>query len=243
MRKIFISAGHSNQVGKDRGAQGNGFIEGELTVELRDLIVHELKKQGVNPIVDQNDSVLAQSLNFFKNLTTNSCIVLDIHWNAATPLATGTETLIPVNPSDFEIKLAKNLSSIVAKTLNIKSRGNFKGNEGVKTEAESHHGRLGWMRLTGENVLMEICFISNKSDMDKYQAAKHILARNIAAELINASRDFDSAMTITQELEHVVVAGDTLFGISKRYNIPMSVLKKQNNMTSANIKVGQRLKL
>ena len=42
MRKIFISAGHSNKQGTDRGASGNGFIEGELTVELRDLIVSEL---------------------------------------------------------------------------------------------------------------------------------------------------------------------------------------------------------
>jgi N-acetylmuramoyl-L-alanine amidase len=239
MRKIFISAGHSNQIGKDRGAQGNGFIEGELTVELRDLIVHELKKQGVNPIVDQNHSVLAESLNFFKNLTTNSCIVLDIHWNAGPSTATGTETLVPVKPSEFETKLAKNLSACISKTLNIKLRGP----EGVKTEADSHHGRLGWMRLTGENVLIETCFISNKSDMDKYQANKYILARNIAIELTNAAQDFNSTIITKQKLEHVVVEGDTLFSISKKYNIPMSILKKQNNMTSVNIKIGQKLKL
>ena len=29
MRKIFIGAGHSNVKGKDRGAEGNGYIEGE----------------------------------------------------------------------------------------------------------------------------------------------------------------------------------------------------------------------
>ena len=43
MRKIFISAGHSNKSGKDQGAQGNGYIEGQLAVELRNLLVSELK--------------------------------------------------------------------------------------------------------------------------------------------------------------------------------------------------------
>ena len=43
MRKIFISAVHSNKPGKDQGAAGNGFIEGQLAVELRNLLVSELK--------------------------------------------------------------------------------------------------------------------------------------------------------------------------------------------------------
>ena len=38
MRTIFISAGHSDG-GIDKGASGNGYVEGVLTVEQRDLIV------------------------------------------------------------------------------------------------------------------------------------------------------------------------------------------------------------
>jgi hypothetical protein len=35
MKKLILSAGHSNMTGRDRGASGCGFIEGDLTVELR----------------------------------------------------------------------------------------------------------------------------------------------------------------------------------------------------------------
>jgi N-acetylmuramoyl-L-alanine amidase len=242
MRKIFISAGHSNVKGKDRGAVGNGYIEGELTVELRDLIVKDLISKGVTPIVDDNDSILSHTLAFFKNLTTNSCIVLDIHWNAATPLATGTETLIPAEPSKFEIQLASKLSEVVSKTLNIKKRGNFKGEEGVKSEAQSHHGRLAWMKLTGENVLMEICFITNKTDMELYQTHKQKLAQLIADSLIDAATDFKKPV-INTEVEYIVKRGDTLFGISNEFKVPMSVLKQKNNLTNTTIRVGQILKI
>jgi N-acetylmuramoyl-L-alanine amidase len=64
----------------------------------------------------------------------------------------------------------------------------MRGDQGIKTEADSHHGRLGWMRLTGENVLMEICFITNPVDMQKYQANKLQLAKNIALILKNNSQ-------------------------------------------------------
>lgn len=179
MRKLFISAGHTNIEGQDRGAIGNSYIEGNLTVELRDLLVKELKALGISPVIDSNSNAFIQSLAYFKNLTTSNSVLLDIHFNAATPQATGTETLIPKTYTTFEYNLAAELSKVVGETLDLKLRG-FNG---VKTEAESHHGKLGWMRLTGENVLMEICFITNSSDIEKYQKNKLALAKNIAITL------------------------------------------------------------
>jgi LysM repeat protein len=242
MRKIFISAGHSNKQGTDRGASGNGFIEGELTVELRDLIVSELKKMGVNPIVDSNNSVLSQSVNFFKNLTTNSCIVMDIHWNAGPPTATGTETLIPTENTKFERDLAGRISKIVSDRLGIRTRGTHMGNSGVKTEADSHHGRLGWMRLTGENILPEICFVSSKSDMDSYQKNKFLLAKDIADVLIEFASDKVNIPT-TVSKTHTVVSGDTLSKIATKYATTVSNIKTLNDLKSDNIKISQVLKV
>jgi N-acetylmuramoyl-L-alanine amidase len=241
MRKIFISAGHSNRSGRDRGASGNGFIEGELTVELRNLIVIELKKMGVSPIVDKDDSILSESLNFLKNLTTNTCIVLDIHWNAATATATGTETLIPSQNTDYERRLAAKLSEVVSKRLNIPLRGKHAGFSGVKTEAESHHGRLGWMRLKGENVLMEICFISNPNDMRSYQANKVQLASDIANVLVEFARNGSTSATTSATNTHTVVSGDTLSVIARKYNTSVSEIKRLNNLNSDNIRIGQKL--
>jgi N-acetylmuramoyl-L-alanine amidase len=241
MRKIFISAGHSNVPGKDRGAAGNGFIEGELTVELRNLLICELHELGITAIVDQNDSILSHSLNFFKNLTTNKDIVLDIHWNAATPQATGTETLVPSDPSDFEMKLAHSISSCISETLNIPMRGNHGGYKGVKTEASSHHGRLGWMRLTGENILMEVCFISNKNDMDSYQKEKENLAKKLAKILFDYANEKYKNTNVNST--YIVVGGDTLSRIASKNNITVQQLKTLNNLNSDVIRVGQVLKI
>lgn len=246
MRKIFISAGHSNKPGKDRGASGNGFIEGELTVELRNLIVSELKKMGVNPVVDEDDSILSQSINFFRNLTTNTCIVMDIHWNAGPPTATGTETLIPSENTKFERELAGKISEVVSKRLGIRLRGNHRGILGVKTEAESHHGRLGWMRLTGENILPEICFISNKSDMESYQKNKQCLAKDIANVLVEFASDGNTKaieLPTNQIKTHSVVSGDTLSRIALRYGTTVDSLRKLNNLNNDIIRVGQVLKV
>jgi len=184
MRKIFLSAGHSNVAGKDRGAVGNGFIEGELTADLRNRIVHALRTHhGVIPITDSNDSVLTQTLAWIKNKTTNDCICLDIHWNAAVPAAKGVECFVAEDASVFEVNLAERLSQVVSEGIGTTLRGNFRGRKGVKSEVESQHKRLGWFRFTGEQVLLEVCFITNKVEMDAYIANRDRVAGKIAEVL------------------------------------------------------------
>lgn len=243
MRKIFISAGHSVRRGRDMGAAGNGFVEGELMAEFRNLLVRALKQKGVNPIVDKDDSIFSETINYFRNLTTNSCIVLDLHTNAASPQARGTETLVPATPSNFELDLAQALSLAVSQDLDIPLRGRTQGREGVKTELQSHHGRLGWMRLTGENVLMELFFISNAAEVAKYQERKVRLANRIAEVLIEYAR-LPTGKTITTppKITYTVVQGDSLWSISRRHNTTIAALTKANNMDiKSRIVPGQRL--
>jgi len=188
MRKIYISAGHSNVASSDRGAASGKFIEGELTVELRDLIVAELRLLGIEPVTDPNKNALSETLRLFRNLTTSKCIVFDIHWNAASPAATGVETLIPAQFSNFELQLANAISEVTSTTLGLRKRGSTNNRLGVKTELASHHGSLGWMRLTGENVLLEVCFITNANDMKAYNMYKKNLAKEIARVLAEYSK-------------------------------------------------------
>ncbi len=223
-RSIFLSAGHSNKSGQDRGAVGNGYIEGELAVEFRDLLVKELKCIGASPTIDSNDSILSKSIAFFKNKTSNNSIVLDIHWNAASPQATGVEVLVPSPPSEFEKSKAKEISSLISRVLNIRDRG-------VKTEADSHHGRLGWMRLTGENILIEMCFITNKKDMESYQANKIILAKEMAYILVEDGKTY------------TVVPGDTLSRIAVVNKTTISKIMADNNLKTYTILAGQKLKI
>lgn len=234
-RTIFISAGHSNAPTRDRGAVSGNFIEGVLTAELRSFIVPILRNMGAKVVVDDDSSVLTQTINYFRNKTTKNCIVVDFHFNAATPNATGTETLVPKTPSAFEQQLAFDLSTACGNVLSIPLRGSFNGFRGVKTEVESHHGKLGWMRLSGETVLVEMCFITNPSNMRSYETNKYRLAHEIAKVLALAAGHDAKILT------HTVVAGDTLWSLSKRYGVSVSDIMQMNNLTRSTIHINEVL--
>lgn len=173
MRDIIVVAGHTNVQGLDQGASGNGYSEGELTVEFRDLVISELDKLGVKAKTDSNRNALAQTLQWLKaNLFSSKTICLDIHWNAGPAAAKGSEVIVPNVSSDYEKKLAEALLKVLV-DVGFKSRG-------IKPESETARKTLGWMRPVAENVLIEICFISNATDMKLYQANKQTIAKRIA---------------------------------------------------------------
>lgn len=180
-RKIYISAGHSNVKGKDRGATAfdNSITEGEMAVELRNLICEYLKDNKIDFTIDSDSNVLKDSLAYLRGLVESGDIAIDIHFNSAISLAIGTEVLVPDKASPFETKLASNLSKSISSAIGIPNRG-------VKDELLSHRGKLGWMRLNCENILIEVCFISNKTDFDKYQYNKQRVASAIAQDIIQA---------------------------------------------------------
>jgi len=236
MRKIFISAGHANKSGRDRGSSGNGYIEGELSVELRDLIMSELSKLGVTAIKDGNDTILKDSIAFFKRLVSPDSILIDLHWNAFNEKSTGVETIVPEKYTALEYNLAKALSAKTSEILGIPLRGK----NGVKTESESQHPSLGWMRLTGENVLLEVCFISNPNDMKSYQKNKIAYSKAIAKVLY----EFAGGTTTNEKTTtYSVKSGDTLTKIAVKFNTTITKLKTDNKLTTDIIKIGQVLKV
>lgn len=241
-RHVWISAGHTNIVGDDRGANGNGYHEGELTVEFRDLVCGYLDEMGIAFTKDNNAHALSKTLNAFKNSTKSSDLVIDIHFNAATPRATGCEVFVPSTPTKLELELAENGVRTISEILDIPMRGNFQGFKGVKSERESRHQRLGWMGLRGNNVLFEICFISNSEDMSKYQKHKGELARRIARDIAKHVYTVDSDNG-TANRSHKIVAGDTLSKIAEKYNLSTTYLMALNNLSGHTIYAGHTLKL
>ncbi len=57
--------------------------------------------------------------------------------------------------------------------------------------------------------------------------------------LSNQSMETNSTQTTT----HQVVKGDTLYGISKKYNVTINQIKEWNNLTGNTIKIGQKLSI
>ena len=179
LKTLIIGAGHG---GSDPGASGNGYVESILAIESRNMLVADLQKLGVNPLVDPDSNALAESLAFFKPFFKPGSVNIDIHWNASdNPSATGTEVLISTTATPFEKQLGGKIAETIATTLGIKNRG-------LKTELDSARKYLAWMHQPGRNFIIEMCFISNKADMDKYQGKKHELSVKMADILFDAIR-------------------------------------------------------
>lgn len=166
---IFISAGHHN---KDSGAVGCGFKEADLTKIQRDLTCKELDKLGVKYIQDKDVETLGEYLKRIE--TGNGSVVLEFHFNASdNKTATGVETLTSDNASKNSKDFAKELNDVTVKILGLKDRG-------VKTESQSHRGKLGLMREEGIVALVELAFISNCEDVRKWSENKEKLAAEYA---------------------------------------------------------------
>ncbi len=177
-RKIIISAGHG---GKDPGAVNGNLIERDLAIELRDLLVIELKALGSSALIDDNKNALKETLAWLRGKFGSKDILFDIHWNAAgSPEAKGTEVIIPDTASDFEKRLAQSVLKTFV-DIGFKDRG-------VKPEGSTARKRLGWMRPNAENVLLEVCFITNHTDIKLYEANKLTIAKRLAVVLNHYSK-------------------------------------------------------
>lgn len=171
---IFLIAGHG---GGDSGALGvNGRTESAETIKLRDKIGVHLKKSGADFKIDDDRDGLTAVLR--KMNTGSGSVVLDLHFNASqNKTATGIEVIVGDDAQVNDLSLAMDVLDVMIKRTGLKSRG-------VKKESQTPRKRLGVMREYGAVCLLETCFISNESDMRKYDAVVDILARDIAAILM-----------------------------------------------------------
>lgn len=173
---IFNSAGHTPRgIKKDPGASGFGHNEADLTVMQRDAVNAELTKRNIKYISDKDDETLGEYLRRIQ--TGGGSVVLEYHFDAFNGVASGTTALIGNDADRLDKAFAVELVNATSTILGIPNRG-------VKTEAQSHRGRLGLMREQGIVSLIEVCFIDNKSDLDKWFAKYKDLAVAYADILI-----------------------------------------------------------
>lgn len=164
---LFISAGHCTVPGpnQDPGAIGvNGRWEAKETLKIRNRVVDILKNDyQYNKIAtDLDGESLGQYVNRIN--TGSGSVVCEFHFNAAAnPAATGTEVLVEVDADRLDRAAALRLAQATGSILRIPLRAG-----GVKSEAETRHGRLALMKETGIVVLVEVCFISNPVDMQRF---------------------------------------------------------------------------
>jgi len=173
MRTIVITAGHSNT---DPGAVGGGTTEAAIVTEFRNLVAVQLRAAGIEPVTD-GSGVQNLPLRQAISLVKPGSVAVEFHCNAAaSPSATGVETLSNVRDMPFGAQLCEAVSDV----LGIRNRG-------AKGEVAGQHSRLGFVRAGG--LILELFFISNPLDLQRYHAGKHELAARLAGVLMAAARD------------------------------------------------------
>lgn len=161
-RRIWLSAGHG---GSDPGVVANGVKEADLAIELRDLVRGRIPS-SIEVWTDPNAWATATTAPYVGGKSKAGDIVCDLHFNAYNGTAHGVEVIVPESPTAFEIALGQKIAKGIAQSIGSVLRGNA----GVKTESESQHKRLAMMRPAGENILIEVCFLDNPSELARYRA-------------------------------------------------------------------------
>lgn len=180
---IYLIAGHNTEYnnGKspDPGAVANGLKEADLTKNIRDLIYKRIKQLSPKEFVTKDDDKdsLSQVIAKIKPKITSNDILLDIHYNSASPSATGIECFVSNNAGQKSKDIANEICVTTSDITGLKNRG-------VKTESQSARGKLGILNMRGSAVIWEVGFISNMKDVKSIEENLHWICDEVARILI-----------------------------------------------------------
>lgn len=169
-RSLFISAGHSDA---DPGAHGNGLNEADIVLAFRDRLADYLG----NRITVMRDGNPGQNLTLTAAVKKAAAhdIAVEFHCNAfSDPAATGVETL----SAPASVALGERMCAAVSDCLGISSRG-------AKSESSGQHSRLAFVS-DGGGIIVELFFITNPDDVQRYMSHLDECVEAIGQTLINA---------------------------------------------------------
>ena len=223
----LVIAGHGDG---DPGAIGNGYKERDLTLEVTNLL--DAQHENIHAYTAHNVYAQGNLATIAKGYET----VTEIHFNAFNKTAKGTEVLIH---SAYEP------DGVDTKIFNVLSK--YFQNRGIKKRSDLGNMNIAYNK--GINYrLVEVCFIDNAEDIKIYQANKNKIAKEIAEAILGMTlvapapaKPATPAPVPTPT--HTVAKGDTLYGISKKYNTTVASIKQINGLTSDTLLVGQKLNL
>ena len=167
-KSLFISAGHSSG---DPGAAANGTTEAKEVMDFRDRLAYHLSDK----LVFGSDGDVGENLPLRQAaaLASRHDVAVEFHCNAASPGASGVETLS--RPEHYP--LGRQLCSAIAETLGIPSRG-------AKPENSGQHSRLAFVS-DGCGIIVELFFLTNRQDLESYRANLDELVEAVANVLID----------------------------------------------------------
>lgn len=237
VRKVIIDPGHG---GTDAGATGNNLLEKDYNLLISKYMYDRFKQLGVPvAITRDSDTTLSPTdrVNTILNKFGNSSDVILISNHVNSGGGEGAEVIYALRNRDTLAKrMLENIGAAGQETRKYYQR---------RLPSDTSKDYYFIHRNTGnlEPLIVEYGFIDNTKDVEFLKENYEELAEAVISAVANyigvPYTPPEGLITNT----YVVQKGDTLYSIANKLGTTVSELKKENNLTSNTLQIGEVLRI
>ena len=237
VRKVIIDPGHG---GTDSGATGNNLLEKDYNLLISKYMYDRFKELGIPvAITRDSDTTLSPTdrVNTILNKFGNSSDVILISNHVNSGGGEGAEVIYALRNKDTLAKrILENIGAAGQETRKYYQR---------RLPSDTSKDYYFIHRNTGnlEPLIVEYGFIDNTKDVEFLKENYEELAEAVISAVANyigvPYTPPEGLITNT----YVVQKGDTLYSIANKLGTTVSELKKENNLTSNTLQIGEVLRV
>lgn len=237
VRKVIIDPGHG---GTDAGATGNNLLEKDYNLLISKYMYDRFKELGIPvAITRDSDTTLSPTdrVNTILNKFGNSSDVILISNHVNSGGGEGAEVIYALRNKDTLAKrILENIGAAGQETRKYYQR---------RLPSDTSKDYYFIHRNTGnlEPLIVEYGFIDNTKDVEFLKENYEELAEAVISAVANY---IGVPYTPPEDLitnTYVVQKGDTLYSIANKLGTTVSELKKENNLTSNTLQIGEVLRV
>lgn len=237
IRKVIIDPGHG---GTDAGATGNNLLEKDYNLLISKYMYDRFKQLGIPvAITRDSDTTLSPTdrVNTILNKFGNSSDVILISNHVNSGGGEGAEVIYALRNKDTLAKrILENIGAAGQETRKYYQR---------RLPSDTSKDYYFIHRNTGnlEPLIVEYGFIDNTKDVEFLKENYEELAEAVISAVANY---IGVPYTPPEDLitnTYVVQKGDTLYSIANKLGTTVSELKKENNLTSNTLQIGEVLRV
>ena len=237
VRKVVIDPGHG---GTDAGATGNNLLEKDYNLLISKYMYDRFKQLGIPvAITRDSDTTLSPTdrVNTILNKFGNSSDVILISNHVNSGGGEGAEVIYALRNKDTLAKrILENIGATGQTTRKYYQR---------RLPSDTSKDYYFIHRNTGnlEPLIVEYGFIDNTKDVEFLKENYEELAEAVISAVANY---IGVPYTPPEDLitnTYVVQKGDTLYSIANKLGTTVSELKKENNLTSNTLQIGEVLRV
>ena len=236
-RKVIIDPGHG---GTDAGATGNNLLEKDYNLLISKYMYDRFKELGVPvAITRESDTTLSPSdrVNTILNKFGNSSDVILISNHVNSGGGEGAEVIYALRNRDtLARRILENIGAAGQETRKYYQR---------RLPSDTSKDYYFIHRNTGnlEPLIVEYGFIDDTKDVEFLKENYKELAEAVIAAVANyIGVPYTPPEGITTNT-YVVQKGDSLYSIANKLGTTVSELKKENNLTTNTLQIGEVLRI